>query len=182
VPFAPPSAGYRRKDYRGTGRLHEEVAPEVTLRPIGYVVTAHDDPESTPTQAPGDAEGKGELVVLPEFIAGLRGLEGFDYAWLISWFDRLADEPARLEEVPHALRDTGQTFGVFATRSPARPNHLGLSLVRVLSIDGARMRFAGVDLLDHTPVLDIKPFIPQIDIPPEGAAARSGWIGELGGT
>lgn len=81
--------------------------------------------------------------------------------------------------VPHPLRATGQRFGVFATRSPARPNHLGLSLVRVLSIDGARMRFTGVDLLNHTPVLDIKPFAPQVDFPDLGAAARIGWMGQL---
>ena len=152
---------------------------EVPLHPIGYVLTGHEQLDGTPTQAPENAGETAELVVLAEFAAGLRGLEGFDYAWLITWFDRLAGEPGRLEDVPNALRETGQTFGVYATRSPARPNHLGLSLVRILSVDGARMRFAGVDLLDRTPVLDIKPFIPQVDIPPEGASAASGWIGRL---
>jgi tRNA-Thr(GGU) m(6)t(6)A37 methyltransferase TsaA len=156
------------------------LVPQVALHPIGYVLTGHHRPDDTPTQAPENAAETGELVVLAEFTKGLRGLEGFDYAWLVSWFDRLAGEPARLEEVPHALRATGQRFGVFATRSPARPNHLGLSLVRILGIEGSRMRFAGVDLLDRTPVLDLKPFVPQIDVPPEGAAAGSGWIGELG--
>jgi tRNA-Thr(GGU) m(6)t(6)A37 methyltransferase TsaA len=144
------------------------------------VLTARQEPGDVPTQAPENAGEAGELVVLPEFAAALRGLEGFDYAWLISWFDRLAGETAPLEVVPHALRETGQTYGVFATRSPARPNNLGLSLVRVLGIEGERLRFAGVDLLDRTPILDVKPFVPAIDIPDEGTGAGSGWLDSAG--
>jgi tRNA-Thr(GGU) m(6)t(6)A37 methyltransferase TsaA len=148
------------------------------LQPIGRVSTSPG--ERTASQSAENTGATGELVLLDEFAPALRGLEGFDYAWLIAYFDRLADEPPRLEEVPNALRETGQTFGVFATRSPARPNNLGLSLVRILGIDGVRIRFAGVDLLDGTPILDIKPYIPSADVPAEADAVRIGWLGDLG--
>jgi tRNA-Thr(GGU) m(6)t(6)A37 methyltransferase TsaA len=148
--------------------------PEVTLRPIGYVLTGLEGGDSTPAQAT-DNVSEGELVVHAELREGLKGLEGFDYVWLITWFDRVADEPAPLEQVPRPLRGTGRRFGVFATRSPARPNPVGLSLVRVLGIEGRRLRFAGVDLLDRTPVLDIKPFFPEDDVPVHGADARTGF-------
>jgi tRNA-Thr(GGU) m(6)t(6)A37 methyltransferase TsaA len=144
------------------------------LEPIGTVHTGYDDTDSVPTQAAGGNGGTAELVVDDRFVPGLRGLEGFDYAWLLCLFDRVT-EP-ELEVVPHPLRHTGQSFGVFATRSPARPSPIGLSLVRILDVDGARVRFAGVDLLDGTPVLDIKPYMPGVDIPPEGAAVRTGWL------
>lgn len=153
---------------------------DVTLRAIGHVRTRYAERRSTPTQAPYNAAETAELVVLAEFAAGLRGLEGFDYAWLLAWFDRLAGEPPRIEEVPHPLGGTGQSFGAFATRSPARPNNIGLSRVRILGVEGDRVRFAGVDLMDGTPVLDVKPFMPAVDIPPEGRAVRSGWTDRLG--
>ena len=85
-------------------------------------------------------------------------------------------EPAALDVVPHSLRNTGETFGVFATRAPTRPNAMGLSRVRILGIEGTKVRFAGVDLLDGTPILDIKPFIPGIDVPAEGTDVRAGWL------
>jgi tRNA-Thr(GGU) m(6)t(6)A37 methyltransferase TsaA len=149
------------------------------LRPIGYVRTAHADGADVPSQATANSGETGELDVLPEFASGLRGLEGFDYAWLISWFDRVGSELAALEVVPHPLRETGQTFGVFATRAPTRPNAIGLSQVRILGIEGAKVRFAGVDLLDGTPILDIKPFMPGIDVPAEGDDVRVGWLDKL---
>jgi tRNA-Thr(GGU) m(6)t(6)A37 methyltransferase TsaA len=152
---------------------------DIVLRPIGHVRTEHTDRDSTPSQAPYYAEQTGEVVVLPEYVAGLRGLEGFDYVWLLCWFDRLAGDPPRLEEVPHPLRGTGRSFGVYATRSPARPNNVGLSRVRLLGIEGDRVRFAGVDMMDATPVIDIKPFMATVDIPPEGMDVRSGWLDEL---
>jgi tRNA-Thr(GGU) m(6)t(6)A37 methyltransferase TsaA len=144
------------------------------FRPIGFVHTGYDDAGSVPTQAAGGNGGTAELVVDDAWVPGLRGLEGFDYAWLLCWFHRI-EEP-ELDVVPHPLRHTGQTFGVFATRSPARPNPIGLSLVRILEVDGARVRFGGVDLLDGTPVLDIKPYMPGVDVPPEGADVRTGWL------
>ena len=152
---------------------------ELTLRPIGYVRTAYDEGGAVPTQATSNPAEAAEIIVREELVPGLRGLDGFDYAWLLSWFDR-STQPASLDVVPHPLRHTGQTFGVFATRSPERPNPLGLSLVRILGIDGARVRFAGVDLLDGTPVLDLKPYAPGVDMPPPGTDVRTGWIGELG--
>ena len=154
-------------------------AGDITLRAIGHVRSAHTKRESTPTQAPYYPDETGEVVLLPEYIPGLRGLEGFDYLWVLAHFDRLAGESPRIEEVPHPLRGTGRSFGVFATRSPARPNNIGLSRVRILGVHGNVISFAGVDLMDGTPVLDLKPFMAQVDIPPEGQGVHSGWLDEL---
>jgi tRNA-Thr(GGU) m(6)t(6)A37 methyltransferase TsaA len=146
----------------------------VELRPIGHVRTPYRDPADTPIQTSRNPGEPGHLVVLEEYAAGLEGLEGFDYAHLICFLDRAWQADAngtrpftgdRLRPVPFLLRDTGQRVGVFATRSPVRPNYLALSLVRVVAVHGNVVDFTGVDLLDGTPVLDIKPFEPHLDVP-----------------
>lgn len=149
----------------------------VSLRPLGYALTERTDPQDTPTRPAQCPDEQGRVVVFDEYAAGLEGLEGFDYAWLLVWFDRVR-EPAGLRVEPHPLRETGERKGVFATRSPARPNPLGLSLVRVLGIEDSTIRFAGVDLVRATPVLDIKPYVP--DDRHLGEAVRSGWLDRLG--
>ena len=104
----------------------------------------------------------------PEFVAGLEDLAGFDRIWLIYWFHRAA--PAKMSVVPY--RDTVER-GLFATRAPARPNALGLSCVRLLSIEGNVLQIAEVDILDDTPLLDLKPYVPQYDNYP---VQRCGWV------
>jgi hypothetical protein len=79
--------------------------------------------------------------------------------------------------VPFLLQHTGQRVGVFATRAPVRPNYLALSLVRVVAVRGNQVDFTGVDLLDGTPVLDIKPFAPHLDVP--GYTRESGWLAHI---
>ena len=158
------------------------------LRPIGHVRTAYDDPAQTPIQTSRNPGEPGRLVVLEEYAAGLEGLEGFDYAHLICFLDRVweADDRGRrpfvgdrLRPVPFLLQDAGQRVGVFATRSPVRPNYLALSLVRVVGVHGNVVDFAGVDLLDGTPVLDVKPFEPHLDVP--GYTPGSGWLDQVRG-
>ncbi|HET9556024.1 MAG TPA: TrmO family methyltransferase, partial [Actinomycetota bacterium] len=116
------------------------------------------------------------------------GLEGFDYAHLICFLDRAWEADGRgtrpftgdrLRPVPFLLQETGERVGVFATRVPVRPNYLALSLVRVVAVRGNTVDFAGVDLLDGTPVLDVKPFEPHLDVP--GYTAGSGWLDHLRG-
>jgi tRNA-Thr(GGU) m(6)t(6)A37 methyltransferase TsaA len=137
------------------------------LAPIGLIHSPHRQAAGTPIQA-RFAEGiEGTVEVFPEFAAGVRDLEGFDRIWLLYWFDRA--QPAQLEVVPY--RDT-QTRGVFATRAPSRPNPIGLSCVRLLAVDGARLRVADLDVLDGTPLLDIKPYLPECDVFP---VERIGW-------
>jgi tRNA (Thr-GGU) A37 N-methylase len=81
--------------------------------------------------------------------------------------------------VPFLLQHTGQRVGVFATRAPVRPNYLALSLVRVVAVHGNQVDFTGVDLLDGTPVLDVKPFEPRLDVP--GYTPGSGWLDQVRG-
>jgi tRNA (adenine37-N6)-methyltransferase len=160
----------------------------VELRPIGHVRTAYRDPAQTPIQTSRNPGEPGRLVVLEEYTAGLEGLEDFDYAHLICFLDRVweADDRGRrpftgdrLRPVPFLLQDTGERVGVFASRSPVRPNYLALSLVRVVAVRGNVVDFTGVDLLDGTPVLDIKPFEPHLDVP--GYTPGSGWLDQVRG-
>ena len=146
----------------------------IELRPIGHVRTAHRRLEDTPIQTHRNPDEPGRLVVLEQYAAALDGLEGFDYAHLICFLDRAWEADGRgtrpftgdrLRPVPFLLQDSGQRVGVFATRVPVRPNYLALSLVRVVAVRGNTVDFTGVDLLDGTPVLDVKPFEPHLDVP-----------------
>jgi tRNA-Thr(GGU) m(6)t(6)A37 methyltransferase TsaA len=164
--------------------------PAVELHPIGHVRTAYRRLADTPIQTARNPDEAGRVELLDRYAPGLEGLEGFDYAHLICLLDRAwaADdhgarqfEGERLRPVPFLLQHTGERVGVFATRSPARPNYLGLHLVRITAVRGNLVDFTGVDLLDGTPVLDIKPFEPHFDVPgyADGSArldqVRRGW-------
>jgi tRNA-Thr(GGU) m(6)t(6)A37 methyltransferase TsaA len=153
------------------------------LRPIGYVRTSYQHPEDTPTQAPLNPDERGLLVVYPRYAAALAGLAEFEYVQLITLLDRVPEQlpegAGQLVQVPFMLQDTGEEVGVFASRFPVRPNRLGLSLVRVERVRGRRVEFAGVDMLDRTPVLDVKPWEQHLDIPGWPArrveSIRGGW-------
>ncbi len=147
----------------------------ITLRPIGVVRSAHDHLARTPRQpgaAPAEREALVELHPAPGIREALRDLSGMDRLWLITWFDRARNWR------PMVLPPRGPRVrrGVFATRSPHRPNPIGLSLVRLLDVRGLTLRVADVDLLDGTPVLDVKPYHPSVEAHPE---ARAGWIDDL---
>jgi tRNA-Thr(GGU) m(6)t(6)A37 methyltransferase TsaA len=140
---------------------------EIVLRPIGVIRSPHTVPEDTPIQ-PVFAEGvRGRVELEPEFEEGLKDIEGFSHIYLIFSFDR-AGEP-RLSVTPY-LGD--EERGVFATRSPRRPNGLGISLVRLVGREGTVLHIEDVDVLDGTPLLDIKPYIGRYDSRED---ARSGW-------
>lgn len=128
------------------------------FKPIGLIHSPHHEAKGAPIQPRWAAGVEGTVEVFPEFAAGLRDLNGFERIWLLYWCDRA--RPAQLEVVPY--RDT-QTRGVFATRAPSRPNPIGLSCVRLLAIQGTTLRVAEVDMLDGTPLLDIKPYLPDCD-------------------
>jgi tRNA (adenine37-N6)-methyltransferase len=160
----------------------------IELRPIGHVRTAYRRLEDTPIQTTRDPDEPGRLVLLDQYVDGLEGLDGFDYAHLVCFLDRAwrADGRGarpftgdRLRPVPFLLRHLGQRVGVFATRAPVRPNYLALSLVRVVAVHGNVVEFTGVDLLDGTPVLDIKPFEPHLDVP--GYTPGSAWLDQIRG-
>jgi tRNA-Thr(GGU) m(6)t(6)A37 methyltransferase TsaA len=141
---------------------------EIVLRPIGFIRTSFTRANGTPIQSRFSNGAEGTVELLPEFEPGLRDIEGFDRLWLFYEFDR-ASKP-RL--IVHPYLDSAE-HGVFATRSPARSNRLGMSSVQLLGVEGCRLRIADVDMLDGTPLLDIKPCVPQFDYLP---AKRIGWF------
>jgi tRNA (adenine37-N6)-methyltransferase len=124
-------------------------------------------------------EGRVEIEPLyADGLDGLDGLEDFSHIWLLTWLaslDEALPEPV-LRRVPLLLRDNSRVFGTFATRGPGYPNPIGLSLVRLQGIDGTVLRFAGVDLLDGTVLLDIKPYVTKLDEPAQ--PVRCGWFDE----
>lgn len=163
------------------------MADEFRVQPIGHVRSAHHRLETTPIQSAGNAES-GRIVLLQRFARGLRGLEGFDFVHVLTLLDRIPEElptrPGQLAQVPFLLQDRAESVGVFACRHPVRPNRIGLSLVRVIGVKGRTIRFAGVDLLDGTPVLDVKPWTQRFDVPgwphPNLDGVRGGWYDHRG--
>lgn len=139
----------------------------ISCTPIGVIRTRHKRAEETPVQ-PAYARGiPGQVEVFEDYEEGLDGIEGFSHVYLVYAFDRASGE--KLTVVPF-MSDTPR--GVFATRSPQRPNRLGMSLVRLVRREGRVLHVEDVDILDGTPLLDIKPYVRRLDTL-EGA--RSGW-------
>ncbi len=148
----------------------------LTLTPIGVIHTTLAERGAAPRQ-PAAASGRtGTIALYPghHHEDALADLAGFDRIWVLFWFDR--NRGWRPKVLPP--RSTSGRKGVFATRSPHRPNPIGLSALRLVNIDGLRLDVADVDLLDGTPVLDIKPYIAYTDAWP---GARSGWLGDSAG-
>ena len=139
----------------------------IVYSPIGVIRSEHTKPGDTPIQ-PAYAKGcRGRAEVLPEYAEGLRDLEGFSHVYLICHLHRAG--PAKLIVKPF-LQDVER--GVFATRAPCRPNAIGLSVVRLVKIEGTILHLEDVDILDGTPLLDIKPYTAKFDCI---ATTRNGW-------
>jgi tRNA-Thr(GGU) m(6)t(6)A37 methyltransferase TsaA len=139
--------------------------------PIGVIRSEHRVARQTPIQ-PAYAKGcKGRVELFPQFIEGVRDLEGFSHLYLIFHFDRA--EPGKLIVKPF-LQDVER--GVFSTRAPCRPNPIGLSVVELISIEGHVLHLDSVDILDGTPLLDIKPYTAKFD---RIATTRNGWQDEI---
>jgi tRNA-Thr(GGU) m(6)t(6)A37 methyltransferase TsaA len=165
--------------------LSEDATPataDFTLRPIGRVDSPYTRPQHTPEQTLRNARARGRVVLQKRYAAALADLADFDHAWLITWLHQAPPPASDLRIEPLLLRPTTRRIGVFATRYPSRPNPIGLHLVRVLSISGSVLEFAGVDMVHGTPVLDVKPWAQRLDVPgyrlgdnPELDEIRSGW-------
>ena len=140
-----------------------------TMRPVGFVRSPHTDTSQIPKGCGAKHEAEGFVEILPEFEEGLLDVEGFSHLFVIWVFDRAGG--FELTGVPPT--DT-RPHGVFATRSPRRPNPLGLTVVRLLGREGRRLRVAGLDMLDGTPVLDLKPYLSSVP----DADLRRGWLAE----
>jgi tRNA-Thr(GGU) m(6)t(6)A37 methyltransferase TsaA len=141
---------------------------QILLEPIGVIYTPHEQIEGMPVQPAGAAGVTGKAVLKKEYAKGLTDLEGFSHVTLIYHFHRT--EGYLLTLIP--FMDT-KPHGVFATRSPKRPNHIGISTVRILSIEGDAITFDGADMLNGTPLIDVKPYYPKYDSP---ADTKAGWL------
>ena len=154
------------------GRDPGDRAARLDLRSIGVIRTAFQTPAGTPIQ-PAYAEGaEGQIIVDEDCALALDDVEGFERVWLLYWLDRAGAFVPRV--IPY--RDTKE-HGLFATRSPCRPNPIGMSVVRLLSRAGRVLHVADVDILDGTPLLDIKPYVPLFDAHP---SSRAGWFDSHG--
>jgi tRNA-Thr(GGU) m(6)t(6)A37 methyltransferase TsaA len=140
----------------------------IRFNPIGVIHSPFTDPKSMPIQPVSANSAAGTVDLLPEFAAGLRDLEGFSHILLVYHFHR--SRGFTLSVTPYL--DT-VARGLFATRAPNRPNPIGLSLVRLVRIEGSRLHVENLDVLDGTPLLDIKPHVPEFDCAP---GARIGWL------
>jgi tRNA-Thr(GGU) m(6)t(6)A37 methyltransferase TsaA len=136
----------------------EEKTLEITLHPIGIIHSPYTEKAGMPIQA-SRSTTRGSVEVYPEYQDGLEGLEGFSHIFLLYAFHR--SEGFKLKIKPF-LDD--HLHGVFATRYPYRPNPIGFSIVHILSVTGNQLFVEGLDVLDGTPLLDIKPYVPDFDI------------------
>jgi tRNA-Thr(GGU) m(6)t(6)A37 methyltransferase TsaA len=140
---------------------------EIVFKQIGVIHTSLLDKNSTPIQA-SRSDLPGRVEVFPEYLNGLEGIEGFSHIYLLYGF-HLSEIEAPLLVQPF-LDD--KTHGIFATRYPVRPNPLGLSVVRLLEKKENILYFLGADMLDNTPLLDIKPYISEFDV---FQTEKNGW-------
>ena len=170
---------------------------DVPLTVIGVVRSAHTEPENTPIQAALNRAGRGIIEMAEPYREGLAGLDGFGYAWLLTWLHQPGgrkdaggrnERGARagragrgglppLRQVPFLLRRQQREMGIFATRGPRRVNPIGLSLIQLLEVTPETVQFAGVDVIDGTPVIDLKPYVTRFDRPPGDPPC--GWFDEV---
>lgn len=141
-----------------------------TARAIGYARTPFNKTSDIPKGLGAKHEDEGVLEILPEFAAGLQDIEGFSHLFILWVFDRSTD----FDLIAKPPSDDRRPHGVFATRSPRRPNPIALTVAELLGRDGARLQVRGVDMLDGTPLLDIKPYLSSV--PQE--RLRRGWLDE----
>ena len=140
----------------------------IEYQAIGLIHTPHKTPAGTPIQPTGAEGVAGSIEIFPAYIAGLADLAGFSHIFIIYHF-HLAKKFSLT--VKPFLDD--QKRGLFATRAPSRPNPIGLSVVRLIDITDGELRVQDIDVVDGTPLLDIKPYVPKFDV---RKVDRTGWI------
>ncbi|MGD9302243.1 MAG: tRNA (N6-threonylcarbamoyladenosine(37)-N6)-methyltransferase TrmO [Desulfobacterales bacterium] len=144
----------------------------IQYRPIGIIHSPHKTPRGSPIQ-PSAAKGiEGQIEIFPEYTRGLEDLVGFSHIYIIYHFH--LSKKFCLKVKP--FLDDNQR-GLFATRAPSRPNPIGISVVRLVEILGSNLRIQNVDVVDGTPLLDIKPYVPAFDAQ---QAERIGWLEKTG--
>jgi tRNA (adenine37-N6)-methyltransferase len=141
---------------------------DIIYHPIGVVHSPFKDLAGMPVQPSGEASAPGSVEIYPEYAPGLKDLEGFSHVILIYHFHRAASW--KLSVTPFL---GSEPHGIFATRAPTRPNPIGISIVRLANIEGNILNIDQLDILDGTPLLDVKPYVPGFD---ESVDARIGWL------
>ena len=140
------------------------------LTPIGVIHSPHHTKDECPVQS-AQSDAVGRIVVWREYADGLKDVETFTHIWLLYQFDRAGEvelvRPTFLDDTPH---------GVFASRHPCRPSGIGMSVVRLIERQGDVLVVGGIDVLDGTPLLDIKPYMPRFDV---AESASDGWASDL---
>lgn len=151
---------------------------DITNKPIGFIYSPYKKLEGMPIQPSGAIGVKGHIEILPEYADGLADLDGFSHIILLYVFHMTSK--VNLTVTPFL---DPNPRGVFATRAPTRPNPIGLSIVKLLSIKGSTIQIENVDVINGTPLLDIKPYIPEFD---QYSEVQVGWLegkkGEVGKT
>jgi tRNA-Thr(GGU) m(6)t(6)A37 methyltransferase TsaA len=151
----------------------EKKVENIVYRPIGIIHTPFKEVENMPIQPSGAAGIPGTVDLYPEFAEGLKDLDGFSHLILLYHFH----ESRRYKLIVTPFLDS-EHRGVFATRAPKRPNPIGLSIVRLIRIRGSTLDIENVDILDGTPLLDIKPYVPEFD---HQQTCRIGWLEQARG-
>lgn len=140
----------------------------INYQPIGLIHSPFQDIVGMPIQPSGATNISGSIQLLPEFVPGLKDLAGFSHIILLYHFHQV--DKAKLLTTPFL---DSQPRGIFATRAPIRPNAIGLSIVKLSGIEQNILHVENIDILDGTPLLDIKPYVPEFDQVP---ADRTGWL------
>ncbi len=141
-----------------------------TMAPIGYVRSPYKDTREVPRGLGAKHDAEGVLEIETQYAQGLKDIEGFSHLFVVWVFDR--SEGYELVGTPPSDK---REHGVFATRSPYRPNAIGLTVVELLRREGSRLHVRGVDMLEGTPILDIKPYLSSVD----AGKLRRGWLDEV---
>lgn len=144
---------------------------QINLESIGTILTEFTQANNMPVQPCGGENSIAKIVIKDEYVEGLKDLDGFSHIYLIYYFHKTKQD--KLEVIPFNDK-TNSKRGVFSTRTPVHPNRIGLSLVKLESINNNIIEISGVDILNETPLLDIKPYIPDFDF--VNGKVKSGWM------
>ncbi len=141
---------------------------EIIYKPIGIIHSPYKQPEGTPIQAESGKDIEGMIEIFPEFSDGLKDLDGFSHIILLYHFHLIINGPL----IVKPFMDD-QEHGIFAIRGPARPNPIGMSITRLFKIEENKLYIRDIDIVDGTPLLDIKPYVPAFDVK---VAEKIGWL------
>jgi tRNA-Thr(GGU) m(6)t(6)A37 methyltransferase TsaA len=146
---------------------------DIIYRPIGIIHSPFNSLEDMPIQPTSDISGSGTVEIFPQFIDGLKDLEGFSHIYLLYHFHKMRQP--NLIVTPFLDKEPR---GIFATRAPSRPNPIGLSLVELIRIENNLIYVERLDVLNETPLLDVKPYVPEFE---HAHNVRIGWLEQAKG-